>query len=206
MTGEFKIKLKNYDQERLTGIFSKAYQNGLAAAYAKSVYKDGTLFKQGDFCAGSLTDGNRLLIYLLQADTLRCYVEEDAPDLPAIKKAINMYFQQIVTVLNQNKIKWFEPEATIKLEKYSSYGDLKTLSKRIKAIFDDRWEKLLLAPIASITASYLAIRFHVLSSDESLKDVKKAVTLTMEAYIGLAIVLIVQVLFKVNKKEFTFNI
>jgi hypothetical protein len=41
---------------------------------------------------------------------------------------------------------------------------------------------------------------------EALKDVKKAVTLTLEAYIGLIVILTITVLFQVNKKEFTFTI
>lgn len=207
MTGEFKMKLKSYEQAQLTTIFTKAYQNKLARAYARSSYKDGAMFSQADFCAGSLTEGNLVLIYMLQADTLRCYVEtEVTQDLAAMKRAINMYFLQIITVLDKHKIKWHDPEATIKLEKYPSYGSVKTLAKRIRAVFEDRWEKLVLAPFASIVASYLAIQFHVLTREESLTDVRKAVTLTLEAYIGLLAILIVQVLFKANKKEFTFNI
>ena len=83
---------------------------------------------------------------------------------------------------------------------------MKTLPKRIRAIFDEKWEKLLLAPIASILASYCAIRFNLLDKEDYIKDVKKAVILTIEAYIGLVAILIIQVLFKANKKEFTFNI
>jgi|GEM_PF-1984745 hypothetical protein len=207
MTGEFKMQLRNYDQAQLTTLFNKAYQNSLPQAYAKSSYKDGAMFSQDMFCAGSLMDGDLLLIYMLQADTLRCYVETEATqDLAAMKKAINMYFQQIIRILDRNKIKWHNPEATIKLEKYRSYGDVKTLVKRVRAIFEGQWEKLILTPVASLLASYLAIQFHILSMDESLKDAKKAVTLTMEAYIGLVVILIAQVLFKANKKEFTFNV
>jgi len=178
----------------------------LAQAYARSSYKDGAMFSQADFCAGSLTEGNLLLIYMLQADTLRCYVEtEVTQELTAMKKAINMYFLQIVAVLNKHKIKWHDPEATIKLEKYPSYGSVRTLAKRIRAVFVDRWEKLILAPFASIIASYLAIQFHVLSHEESLTDVKSR-NFNVEAYIGLLAILVVQVLFKANKTEFTFNI
>ena len=201
------MKLKSYDQAQLTTIFTKAYQNKLAQAYARSSYKDEAMFTQADFCAGSLTEGNLLLIYMLQADMLRCYVEtEVTQDLAAMKKAINMYFLQIITVLDKHQIKWHDPEATIKLEKYPSYGSVRTLAKRIRSVFEDRWEKLVLAPFASIVASYLAIQFHILSHEESLTDARKAVTLTMEAYVGLLSILIVQILFKANKKEFTFNI
>ena len=41
-----------------------------------------------------------------------------------MKRAINMYFLQIVTVLGKHKIKWHDPEATIKLEKYPTYGSV----------------------------------------------------------------------------------
>ena len=207
MTGEFKIQLKKYNQAQLTKIFNKEYQNKLSQAYARSAYKDGNIFKESDFCSGTIADGNLLLIYTLQADTLKCYVETDVTqDLGLMKKTINTYFGQVISILDKNDLKWHHPEATIKLEKYPFYGYVKTLPKRIRAILDEKWEKLLLAPIASILASYCAIRFNLLDQEDYIKDVKKAVILTIEAYVGLVAILIIQVLFKANKKEFTFNI
>ncbi|HXB05467.1 MAG TPA: hypothetical protein VNW04_00080 [Puia sp.] len=207
MTGEFKIQLKKYDQAVLTRIFNQEYHGKLGQAYSQSAYNDGKIFTKADFCSGTITAGSLLLIYTLQADTLMCYVEtEVTQDLGVMKKAINTYFGQVISILDKNKIKWHHPEATIKLEKYPFYGYLKTLPKRIRAIFDEKWEKLLLSPIASILASYCAIRFNLLDKDEYIKDVKKAVILTIEAYIGLTAILIIQILFKANKKEFTFNI
>jgi hypothetical protein len=207
MTGEFKIQLKNYDQDVLTKIFNQEYHDKLNQAYSQSAYKDGRIFRKPDFCSGTITDGSLLLIYTLQADTLKCYVETDMThDLAVMKKAINMYFGQVISILDKNKFKWHHPEATIKLEKYPFYGYVKTLPKRIRAIIDEKWEKLFLSPIASILASYCAIRFNLLDKEDYIKDVKKAVILTTEAYIGLVAILFIEVLFKANKKEFTFNI
>jgi hypothetical protein len=207
MTGEFKMQLRRYDQVQLTKIFNKEYQGKLRHAYSRSIYKDGATFQQSDFCSGSLTSGSLLLIFILQADTLKCYVEtEVTQDLGVMKKAINMYFQQVITILDKNKIRWHHPEATIKLDNYPFYGYIQTFTKRIRAIFEERWEKLFLTPVASLLASYCAIRFNFLDREEYVNDVKKAVTLTLEAYIGLVAVLIAQVLFRANKKEFTFNI
>jgi len=207
MTGEFKMQLRRYDQVQLTKIFNKEYQGKLRHAYSHSVYKDGATFQQSDFCSGSLTSGSLLLIYMLQADTLICYVETEATqDIGVMKKAINTYFRQVITILDKNGLKWHHPEATVKLEKYPFYGYVETFRKRVRSIFDEKWEKLLVAPSASILASYFAIRFNLLDKDEYIKDVKKAVILTGEAYIGLVAIFIIQVLFRTNKKEFIFNI
>jgi hypothetical protein len=207
MICEFRLQLKNYDQEILTTLFNKEYHGKLAQAYAHSAYGDGKNFLQSDFCAGTIIDGSLLLIYLLQADTLICYVElEVAQDLKVVKKAINTYFKQIIRILDRNMIKWKEPEASIWIENIPFTGTIDTLSKRLKAVVDEKWEKLVMAPIASILASYSAIQFNILSNEDYIKDVKKAVILTSEAYIGLAFILIMQVLLKAYKKEFKFKI
>ena len=86
MICEFRLQLKNYDQEILTILFNKEYQGKLTQAYTRSAYGDGKSFLQSDFCAGTIIDGSLLLIYLLQADTLICYVELEATqDLKVVK-------------------------------------------------------------------------------------------------------------------------
>ena len=62
MDGEFKVQLKHYEQDTLTAIFNKEYQNKLQAAYAKSAYNGSTVFNVTDFCAGSFANGSLLLI------------------------------------------------------------------------------------------------------------------------------------------------
>jgi hypothetical protein len=109
MTGEFTIRLKRYDQVVLTRIFNEEYHDTLSLAYDRSEYKYGDIFREQNFCSGSFTDGSLLLIYTLQADTLRCYVETEVPDLGTMKKAINTYFGQVIAILEKNKIKWHHP-------------------------------------------------------------------------------------------------
>src|SRR5258708_39780389 len=109
MTGEFTIRLKRYDQVVLTRIFNEEYHDTLSLAYTRSEYKYGDIFEEHNFCSGSISDGSLLLIYTLQADTLRCYVETDVEDLTIMKKAINTYFGQVITILEKNKIKWRHP-------------------------------------------------------------------------------------------------
>ena len=207
MICEFRLQLKNYDQETLTAIFNKEYQDKLAQAYTRSIYRNGKEFLRSDFCAGTIVDGSLLLIYLLQADTLICYVELQASqDLQVVKKVINFYFKQVSRILDRNKIKWKEPEASIAIEGISFTGTIDTLPKRLKNIVNEKWEKLFLAPTASILASYIAIQFNLLTNEDYSKDVKKAVILTSEAYLGLLFILIIKVLFKSYKKEFKFKI
>jgi hypothetical protein len=207
MICEFRLQLKNYDQDILTAVFNKEYQGKLAQAYAHSAYGDGKNFLQSDFCAGTIIDGSLLLIYPLQADTLICYVELEATqDLKVVKRVMNTYFKQIVRILDRNSIRWKEPEASIWIENIPFTGMIDTLAKRLKAMVNEKWEKLLMTPIASISASYIAIQFNILTKEDYIKDIKKAVILTSEAYIGLVFILIIQVLFKTYKKEFTFTI
>src|SRR3954471_18324255 len=130
MICEFRLQLKNYDQETLTAIFNKEYQDKLAQAYTRSIYRNGKDFLRSDFCAGTIVDGSLLLIYLLQADTLICYVELQASqDLQVVKKVINFYFKQVSRILDRNKIKWKEPEATIVIENIPFIGKIDTLPK-----------------------------------------------------------------------------
>lgn len=56
-----------------------------------------------------------------------------------------------------------------------------------------------------MTASYFALKINILPADDLVKDMKKAVILTAEAYIGIIIGFIIGVLFTANKKAFTFN-
>jgi hypothetical protein len=123
-----------------------------------------------------------------------------------VKKTINAYFRQVTRILDRNDIRWSKPEASIKIENIPFIGAVETLSRQLKGIFDQKWEKLLLAPICSVLASYLAIQFNILTREDFIKDVKKAVILTTEAYLGLVVILIIQVFFKTNKKDFTFQI
>lgn len=207
MTGEFKVDLREYDQDNVAASFAKEYPDMLALAYSKSSYGDGDTYPQTAFCAGAFAGSKLLLICKMQADMLICNVETlGDPDLAAMKKAINLYYGQVTKILHKNGLKWSKPLSTINLESYRPEGVIRTLRARLRAVFAERWEKLILAPVASMAASYLAIQFHILDAGEALTDVKKAVTLTFEAYIGLIVVLFLTVLFKANKKEFTFNI
>ncbi len=207
MDGEFKVQLKQYNQDVITKLFKTAYQDKLKAAYAKSAYRDSTIFSETDFCAGSFANGTLLLVYTLEADNLKFYVEtENKEDIKVMKKAINDYFRQATRILSKNNIKWSHPEATITLDKCPFFGTVKTLRKRVTEVFDKEWQKLIIAPIASVLSSYVAIQFNILKADDSIQDIKKAVTLTFEAYIGLVMVLSVQVLFRGKRNEFTFNI
>jgi hypothetical protein len=56
-----------------------------------------------------------------------------------------------------------------------------------------------------LTASYIALKINILAADDLVKDMKKAVILTAEAYIGVIIGLIIGFLLSANKKAFTFN-
>ncbi len=124
-----------------------------------------------------------------------------------MKKAINDYYSQATRILHKNKIKWSHPEATITDWKNVLFWvHVKTLRKWVTEVFDKEWQKLIIAPIASLLSSYLAIQFNVLKAEDSIKDIKKAVTLTFEAYIGLALILLLQVLFRGKRNEFIFNI
>ncbi|HEY4151091.1 MAG TPA: hypothetical protein VGM41_19265, partial [Chitinophagaceae bacterium] len=155
----------------------------------------------------SFANGTLLLVYTLEADNLKFYVEtENKEDIQVMKKAINDYFSQATRILRKNKIKWSHPEATITLEKCPFLGTVKTLRKRITEVFDKEWQKLIIVPIASLLSSYLAIQFNVLQAEDSIKDIRKAVTLTFEAYIGVALILLIQVLFRGKRNEFIFNI
>ena len=75
---------------------------------------------------------------MLQANILRCYVETDSiADLIAVKKAINMYFGQVVRILNRMGVEWGNPEATIMVGEMSFYGTVETRARRIKAVLDE---------------------------------------------------------------------
>lgn len=204
---EFKMKLKDYDQEKITKIFSMAYSNRLSATFSKSDYNDGSLFTESDFCVGSYTSGGLLLIRKLEVNVLKFYIEcGNKGDLNVMKKVINEYFLQVITVLNKNRIRWYEPEATIKLENFLFYGIVKTRCTRVREIFQQQREKLILAPTTSTIASYLAIQFNILGAEDAIKDIKKSIVLTMEAYIGLILIFIIHVVAKSYKKEFIFKI
>lgn len=207
MIGEFKVDLIKYDQDKLTGIFAKEYTDTLEAAYMNSSFKDGQTYQKSRFCAGAFAGSKLLLIFNMQADMLLCIVETPGgSDLGTMKKAVNLYYRQVTKILKKNKIKWREPLSTISLERFPSEGRIQGLRTKLKEMFKERWEKLILAPIASILASYAAIQLNILGQDEALKDVKKAVTLTLEAYTGLVLVLFFTILFQVKRKEFTFTI
>jgi hypothetical protein len=204
---EFKMKLKNYEQERITKIFVDAYPDRLSTTFSKMDPENRSFYVESDFCVGTYTSGRLLLIWKMEVNVLRIYVEcDNKGDIKVMKKTLNECFQQAITILNKNDIKWYDPIATITFEIIPFYGEVKTRSKRVKDIFDQQWEKLILAPLASILTSYLAIQFNILEVGDAVKDIKQALILTIEAYIGLILIIIIQALFKRNKKEFTFKI
>src|SRR5579863_10262356 len=136
MIGEFKVDLKEYNQEKLTALFDKEYQNTLDQAYTKSSFKDGKTYPQSSFCSGAFAGSKLLLICKLQADMLRCIVETPGDsNMNELKKAINLYYSQVTKILKKNKIKWREPLSTITVESYPCEGTIKGLGARLKDLF-----------------------------------------------------------------------
>jgi hypothetical protein len=174
--------------------------------YKNSIYNDGIVFQQNEFFAGSSIKGGLMLIFTLRADLLTFHVQSSSADLTSLKKMINNFFGQIARTLDKNDIIWKKPEATIYIENFQFYGYILSAEERFKAIFKEKWEELILVPIGSITASFLAIQFHILEKEEYVKDVKKALITTAEAYIGLVLIIIIRIFLKANKKEFNFTI
>ena len=206
MYGEFRVKLASFDQVTVTKIFTDAYQNKLPGAYARSAYKNGTSVSVSDFCAGYHTNDSLFLVYMMESDRLKVYVETaNKKDLALMKATINRYFEQVTDLFKKHELQWSKPEATITLEECPVYGFVKTKKDRFKDIWESQKEKLFITPIASLTASYLALKINILPADDLVKDMKKAVILTAEAYIGVIIGLIIGVLLTANKKAFTFN-
>lgn len=211
MDGEIRLKLRGFDQEKVTKIFTNAYPNNLASAYARSAYdriaREGEkTLTSNDFCAGYHTNDSLFLVYWMEADVLKVYVETvNNKDMVLMKATINRYFQQITRLFDNQGMNWSKPEATITLEDCPFYGFVKTRKERFAEIWKAQKEKLFVTPIASLLASYFALKVNILPGDDLLKDMKKAVILTAEAYIGIILVLFFEVILKSSKKVFTFN-
>lgn len=200
------MKLSRFDQARVTKIFNDAYQNKLPGAFGRSAYKSGTLVSENEFCSGYHTNDSLFLVYMMESDRLKIYVETvNKKDLNVMKITINRYFDQVTDLLKANGLKWSKPEATITLEECPVFGFIQTKKERLNEMWLDQKEKLFIAPIASLLASYLALKVNILPADDIIKDMKKAVILTTESYIGVIIGFIVAVLLIGNKKVFTFN-
>ncbi|HVU95462.1 MAG TPA: hypothetical protein VHE34_09565 [Puia sp.] len=138
---------------------------------------------------------------------MKVYVETlNQQDLNNLKNTLNEYFKNITEMLDRKRIKWSKPQATIRLENCPLTGFVKTRKLYLKGIIEDQREKLFIVPIGSLLASFLAIHWNILEKDEASKDLKKAVISTLEAYIGLLILLLIGLIFVGNKREFTFKI
>jgi len=206
MNGEFRVKLTDFDQEKVTKIFTDAYQNKLPGAFARSAYKSGTLVSESEFCAGYHTNDSLFLVYMMESDRLKVYVETiNKKDLVLMKSTVNRYFEQVTDLFKKHGLRWSKPEVTITLEECPVYGFVKTRKDRFLEIWQGQKEKLFIAPIASLAASYVALKVNILPADDLVKDMKKAVILTAEAYIGILIGFIIGVVLTANKKVFTFN-
>src|SRR5215813_11544280 len=130
MDGEFKVQLKKCNQATITKLFNDKYQNKLRDAYFKSAHKDSGTMKEKDFCAGYHNNDSLFLVYTLEANILKIYVETvNKKDLNLMKNTINMYFQQVIGILNETGQKWSNPQATISLENCPFYGSVKTRRK-----------------------------------------------------------------------------
>lgn len=206
MDGEFKVLLKKYDQAQLVTAFNENFTNNFTQAYEKSAYQASGILKQSDFCTGYITKNSLFLVYNREGDTMKIYVEiYNLKDVGKLKTDINSYFESITRMLDRKKIKWERPQATITLENYELYGVMKTRKERIMEIFKEQREKLFLVPIGSFAVSFAFIHWHVLEKDDGAKDLLKAVSATAEAYVGLLLLLIVQFLFEIRKRNFIFN-
>ncbi len=206
MDGEFKVQLKHYDPVQIVRIFTEYYGDRLQDAYSKSAYRKSGILKKNDFCAGYQTNDSLFLVYNREGNTLKIYVEPvNQQDLNNLKDTINKYFKGVTEMLDDESIKWSKPQANILVEKCPLTGTVKTRWDQVKEIFENQREKLFLVPIGSVLASFLAIHWSILEKSEGAKDLKKAVISTLEAYIGLVLLLLVQLLFTGNKRQFTFK-
>jgi len=207
MDGEFKVELKDYNAAKIIGSFKEYYGNRLAEAYARSKYQLSGLIKEEGFCAGHHTHDSLFLVYNREGTWLKVYVETvNRQDINNLKNIINSYFKIITKMLDKKKIKWLNPQATIRVQNIPLPGVFQTRKKYLKQIFEDQREKLFLVPIGSVLASFLAIHWNILDKVESSSDLKKTVSSTLEAYIGLILLFLIKLLWVGNNREFSFKI
>ena len=206
MNGEFRVLIKSFDQSKIIETFKYHFTDNFSAAYDRSMYKMTGILKQSDFCFGYLTNNSLFLVYNREGDTMKVYIENlPKGDVNGLKTAIDTHFGSITRMLDKVGIRWKAPEATITLENHPLYGSLKTPLGRISDSIKKQKEKLFMVPIGSFVASFFAVQWNILAGDVGRKDMIKTLITTIEAYIGLVVLLITQVFLISNNRKFTFN-
>jgi hypothetical protein len=207
MDGEFRVRLKKYDSKKIIQAFGEYYVSDLAHVYARSAYNINAVVNLADFCAGYQTNDSLFLVYNREGNYLKLYVEPaNKKDLTQMKELINRYFKGVTEMLDNKKIKWSKPQATITLEESPLTGHFKTKRETLWEIFENQREKMFLAPLGMVTATAATMYFNIVDKNDAGKDVGKAVTSGLEALFGFIVLVILKVLFTPGKRAFAFKI
>ena len=123
-----------------------------------------------------------------------------------MKDLLNRYFSEITLMLEDEKIAWNKPQASITLEECPVSGTYKSKLDNFKELIEDQRETLFYLPIGTVAAAILAIYLNIASREDAGKDLRKAVISTLEAVIVFLLLVLSRVLLSKSKRAFTFKI
>jgi hypothetical protein len=100
MDGEFRVRLKNYNTDKIVEAFIEYYGDNLAQAYAKSAHQDSGNVSQDELCAGYQTKDSLFLVYNREGNSLKVYVEPvNKKDVNHMRELINRYFKGVTEIV-----------------------------------------------------------------------------------------------------------